>query len=109
MKGDRELCVPTDRARCGATTGRACGPTGATPVGAGALPGVGAGGPEPGRPEPPGGPLLVCAAGAPAVVPMALVCANVIFAGDGGAGGGACGPGGMFGGWLKAMVALKGT
>ena len=64
--------------------------------GAGDWPGIGTGGPEPGRPEPPGGPLLTPMAGAPAVVPMALACASVTVFGDGGAAGG--GPAGRPGG-----------
>ena len=111
LVGERELCVPTDRcATCGATGGRTASPAGGVPTafGAGALPGIGAGGPEPGKPDPAGGPLLVCTAGAPAVVPMALVCARVIFAGDGGAGGGPCGAGvgAELGG--KAMMCSQG-
>lgn len=67
------------------------------------MPGAVGGGPEPGSPEPAGGPLLVCAAGAPAVVPMALVWASVILTGDGGGGGGADG---VIGGAPKAIGAI---
>ena len=94
--------MPTDGAlKCVATTGRlGVGP----PIGAGpcwSCPGNAGAGPEPGAPDPDGGPLLVAAAGAPAVVPMALASASVIEASRGGAAGG---PEGAFGGALKDMM-----
>jgi hypothetical protein len=91
--------VPTDGAfKCTITTGRSgVGP----PIGGGpcgSCPGIAGAGPEPGSPDPAGGPLLVARAGAPAVVPIALAWASVIEDGR----IGACGPGGVFGG-MKAI------
>src|SRR4051812_6078358 len=92
--GERDPCVPTETcAACGATTGRAGAmPTGGPEAfagGGGPWPGASRGGPEPGSPVPGGGPLELESAGAPAVVPIALICASVCCFGDGGTGGAA--------------------
>ena len=101
--GELDGCVPTDCPACAVTAGRPefGSPAGGALIagGGGAAPCGGGAGPAPGSPEPAGGPLLTCAAGAPAVVPIALIWASVIRAGGVGAAGAAVG------GWLNAIAA----